>query len=73
VATVFSEGSASLSESSIMMMALSLVLTVCALWIIYKVSRMGHRESFLPQAPGPPTLPILGNIFSFPIHHPWYK
>ncbi|CAE6376736.1 unnamed protein product [Rhizoctonia solani] len=39
---------------------------ICALlvWLIFKVTRIGKREHSLP--PGPPTVPILGNLNIFP-------
>ncbi|KAK0229095.1 cytochrome P450 [Armillaria nabsnona] len=39
-------------------------------WAVVKVIRIGHRESGLP--PGPPTVPVLGNLNIFPaenVHH----
>ena len=48
-----------------------LLAGVAALWAIFKLLRWGRRESFLP--PGPPTVPILGNILDFPTVYPWLK
>ena len=33
-------------------------------FVIYRLSRVGKREHFLP--PGPPTIPLLGNLHVFP-------
>ncbi|KAI0687612.1 cytochrome P450 [Cytidiella melzeri] len=33
-------------------------------FVIYRLSQIGKRESFLP--PGPPTVPLLGNVHVFP-------
>ena len=49
----------------------TLLAGVVILWAIFKLLRWGRRESFLP--PGPPTLPILGNILDFPTVYPWLK
>lgn len=46
-------------------------LVLCVLWAIRKLATVGRRESFLP--PGPPTIPILGNLLIFPTVRPWYK
>lgn len=39
-------------------------LGVILVWILLKLSRRGSREAGLP--PGPPTLPLLGNLHQFP-------
>lgn len=50
----------------------TLLASVLVLWTVFKLLRWGRRESFLP--PGPPTIPILGNILDFPdAHRPWLK
>ncbi|ESK90559.1 cytochrome [Moniliophthora roreri MCA 2997] len=33
-------------------------------WLVPKILRVGRRESYLP--PGPPTVPVLGNLHVFP-------
>ncbi|KAG8908764.1 hypothetical protein FRB99_003002 [Tulasnella sp. 403] len=43
------------------LLTLALLATV---WLVVKLFTVGRRERGLP--PGPPTLPILGNILSFP-------
>ena len=40
-------------------------------WIVYKLSQVGKRESFLP--PGPPTAPLLGNLHIFPTSQAHYQ
>ncbi|CAE6523007.1 unnamed protein product [Rhizoctonia solani] len=40
-------------------------------WVLLKVYRIGRRERFLP--PGPPTVPLLGNLNIFPKVEAHYK
>ncbi|CAL1707469.1 unnamed protein product [Somion occarium] len=44
----------------------AVIICVFALvgWVVYRCSRIGARESYLP--PGPPTIPLLGNLLDFP-------
>jgi hypothetical protein len=39
-------------------------VSLCAAWLVWKVSTIGKRGRLLP--PGPPTVPILGNLLQFP-------
>jgi len=43
----------------------TLVLLI-AFYILYRISRIGKRESNLP--PGPPTIPLLGNLLQIPVN-----
>ncbi|KAK7040215.1 hypothetical protein VNI00_010021 [Paramarasmius palmivorus] len=47
--------------------AIILVVLTAAVWFL----QLGRRESYLP--PGPPTLPVLGNIHIFPTKYPHYR
>ncbi|KAF5358757.1 hypothetical protein D9758_008555 [Tetrapyrgos nigripes] len=40
-------------------------------WIIWKLARIGQRESTLP--PGPPTVALLGNVHLLPTQSIWMK
>ncbi len=51
--------------------ALFLLLTVFAAYFSSTLSRIGKRERGLP--PGPPTLPVLGNLLSFPREYVYLK
>ncbi len=42
-----------------------------SVWAVVKVIRIGHREPGLP--PGPPTVPVLGNLNIFPTENLHYK
>jgi hypothetical protein len=35
------------------------LLTLCGIYVVFKLARFGSREQHLP--PGPPTFPIIGN------------
>ncbi|CAL1706613.1 unnamed protein product [Somion occarium] len=43
---------------------LSAVLVLCLVWVFNQLRRVGSREHGLP--PGPPTIPLLGNLHIFP-------
>ncbi|KAJ7586994.1 cytochrome P450 [Mycena floridula] len=45
--------------------------TVVLLWILKKLFNIGKREKGLP--PGPPTVPILGNVHLFPTEFAHYR
>uniref|UniRef100_A0A0W0G8B7 Cytochrome p450 n=1 Tax=Moniliophthora roreri TaxID=221103 RepID=A0A0W0G8B7_MONRR len=49
----------------------TLVLLFFLTWLVSKILRVGRRESYLP--PGPPTIPILGNLHLFPTASPYIK
>ncbi|TFK49876.1 cytochrome P450 [Heliocybe sulcata] len=42
-----------------------------AAFLLYRILRIGSREKFLP--PGPPTIPLLGNLHIFPTHLAYLK
>ncbi|CAL1706624.1 unnamed protein product [Somion occarium] len=46
-------------------------LVVALTWVIYRLSKVGSREHGLP--PGPPTVPLLGNIHVFETRRPYLK
>ncbi|KAL0576523.1 hypothetical protein V5O48_005443 [Marasmius crinis-equi] len=53
-------------------MALAIpALVLLVAWAVYKLWKVGQRESFLP--PGPPTKPIIGNIDIMPLKDPQLK
>ncbi|EEB95713.1 hypothetical protein MPER_05275 [Moniliophthora perniciosa FA553] len=51
--------------------SITLVLLFFLAWLVLKIVRVGRRESYLP--PGPPTIPILGNLHVFPTASPHIK
>ncbi|KAL4253507.1 cytochrome P450 family protein [Abortiporus biennis] len=51
--------------------ALATTLILAISWIVYHISKFGSREPGLP--PGPPTVPILGNLLDFPSKHVYLK
>ncbi|KAF7336322.1 putative cytochrome P450 [Mycena venus] len=53
------------------MMSISLALTIVVLCATVLLRKVGARERGLP--PGPPTVPILGNLHLFPTESPYYK
>ncbi|KAK1219360.1 hypothetical protein PQX77_017884 [Marasmius sp. AFHP31] len=46
-------------------------LTVAAIWLFTKLLKIGKRQPHLP--PGPPTVPILGNLHIFPTENAHHK
>ncbi|EEB91900.1 hypothetical protein MPER_09668, partial [Moniliophthora perniciosa FA553] len=48
--------------------ALSTVALLLLALLVIKLLKIGRREKFLP--PGPPTVPILGNLHIFPFESP---
>ncbi|KAK7461953.1 hypothetical protein VKT23_008386 [Stygiomarasmius scandens] len=50
-----------------------LFIAICSaiVWAIYKLLNVGRREPTLP--PGPPTLPVIGNLNVFPTEYAHYK
>ncbi|KAJ8072217.1 hypothetical protein PM082_015775 [Marasmius tenuissimus] len=47
------------------------LLTVVAIWLFTKILKIGKRQLNLP--PGPPTVPILGNLHIFPTENTHHK
>ncbi|KII89847.1 hypothetical protein PLICRDRAFT_40022 [Plicaturopsis crispa FD-325 SS-3] len=47
------------------------VAAVAVAFLVFKILRAGRRESFLP--PGPPTVPLLGNLHVLPTTFAHYK
>lgn len=43
------------------------LLIAGGLWVAWKIYTIGGRQKGLP--PGPPTVPVLGNIHKFPAEH----
>lgn len=54
-----------------MFLAVTTFATIAVLWGLYRLSRIGERQSYLP--PGPPTKPVVGNLLDFPTHYPHRK
>ncbi|KAF8160325.1 cytochrome P450 [Mycena galopus ATCC 62051] len=52
-------------------MGISLLLTLGFAWVFVYLVKIGSREAGLP--PGPPTLPLLGNLHIFPNKFPHHK
>ncbi|CUA66986.1 O-methylsterigmatocystin oxidoreductase [Rhizoctonia solani] len=51
-------------SSSNMSLAVPVVLGSTVVWLAIKTMSIGKRETYLP--PGPPTVPLLGNLHEFP-------
>lgn len=49
---------------------ITVALLACT-WLVNRVRRIGAREPGLP--PGPPTLPLLGNLHLFPTRYAHLK
>lgn len=47
------------------------VLAVLVVWIVHRIRKLGSREQGLP--PGPPTLPLIGNLHVYPTTHAHLK
>ncbi|KII94756.1 hypothetical protein PLICRDRAFT_169479 [Plicaturopsis crispa FD-325 SS-3] len=54
-----------------MFASIQIALAFAAAWFVSRLMKTGHREKGLP--PGPPTVPILGNLLIFPTKHPHLK
>ncbi|KAG8733043.1 hypothetical protein FRC11_009045 [Ceratobasidium sp. 423] len=54
----------SLSTSNMASLAVPVVLGSTVVWLAVKTMSIGKRETYLP--PGPPTVPLLGNLHEFP-------
>ncbi|KAK7032180.1 hypothetical protein VNI00_013354 [Paramarasmius palmivorus] len=46
-------------------------ITLFLVWLVTKILKSGRREPYLP--PGPPTIPVLGNLHLFPSKSPQVK
>ncbi|KAK7029530.1 hypothetical protein VNI00_014407 [Paramarasmius palmivorus] len=46
-------------------------ITLFLVWLVTKILKSGRREPYLP--PGPPTIPVLGNLHLFPSESPQVK
>ncbi|KAK7032178.1 hypothetical protein VNI00_013352 [Paramarasmius palmivorus] len=46
-------------------------LILLATWLVPRILKVGRRERFLP--PGPPTIPVLGNVHMLPTRSPHTK
>ncbi|KAJ8072218.1 hypothetical protein PM082_015776 [Marasmius tenuissimus] len=51
--------------------SVAILLTVTVFWLFTKILKIGQRQLHLP--PGPPTVPILGNLHIFPTENTHYK
>ncbi|KAF7336387.1 Cytochrome p450 [Mycena venus] len=52
-------------------MGISLLLALMALWVFVRLRKVGSREGGLP--PGPPTVPLLGNLHMMPAEFAQHK
>lgn len=53
------------------MTLLDIVLAVAGLAIAHRL--LNRKRLAAPYPPGPPGLPLLGNVLDMPNHHEWYK
>ena len=51
--------------------ALTAVVVVGGIWCVYKVTQLGKRRKGLP--PGPPTIPVLGNVLQYPTKDAYHQ
>ncbi|KAH9476425.1 Cytochrome P450 monooxygenase [Psilocybe cubensis] len=49
----------------------TLAIVGCVAWLVIKLIRIGQRDKTLP--PGPPTVPLLGNIHLLPTKYSFVK
>lgn len=50
---------------------LAILLMTCVAWTTFKLLLIGRRDKSLP--PGPPTIPVLGNMHLLPLKFPFLK